>query len=160
VQNQTRPAGYEPNGETANIRDLLQDFLHNEATVQETDVNINAQLVRVLVQAVLARLTTGVLFEGDAVLLSLASDSIAVIQATVKRQPDVLFVQLAPNEPPLLLGLIATLFGLCGRPKSQNVAIRRLLETALAALSTSTTCWQHVRILGEVIQESVDGTLC
>ncbi|SMR49430.1 unnamed protein product [Zymoseptoria tritici ST99CH_3D1] len=157
VHNQTRPqASSEHHGETANIRDLLQDFLHNEANVQETDVGVNAQLVKVLVQAVLERLTTGVLFENDDVLLSLASDSMAVIQATVKRQPEVLLVQLSPNEPPLLLSLLATLLALGGRPKSEDLTIRRLLETSLASLSTSVTIWQYARTLGEVIQDSVD----
>jgi serine/threonine-protein kinase ATR len=158
VRNQTRPASNDQHGEAANIRDLLQDFLHNEATVQETDVNVNAQLVKVLVQAVLARLTTGVLFETGDALHSLASDCIAVIQATVKRQPDVLLVQLDPNEPQLLLSLLSTMIALGGRPKSENFAIRHLFETALASLSTSVASWQYARTLSEVIQDSVDGT--
>lgn len=159
VQNQTRPAtSQQLPGETPNIRELLQEILHNQATVQETDLKVNAELVSVLIQAGLVPLTTGNPFADEDVLCSLAVDSMSVIEATVKRQPEVLMEEVTQDGPQLLLSLLTALIALCGKPKSEKLPLRQLLESALIAFQTSVSLWPQARTLREVIQECVDGT--
>lgn len=158
VQNQTRPAtSQQPPGETPNIREQLQAILYNQATVQETDVKVNAQLVSVLIQAGLVPLTAGNPFADDNVLLSLAVDSMSVIEATLKRQPEVLLEELIPDGPQLLLSLLTSLVALCGKPKCADLPVRQLLESAVSALRNSINFWPQARVLQEVLQECVDG---
>jgi serine/threonine-protein kinase ATR len=158
VQNQTRPAtSQQPSGETP-IREQLQAILYNQATVQETNVQTNAQLVSVLLQAGLVPLTAANLFTDDDVLLSLAMDSMSVIEATVQRQPEVLLEELTPDGPQLLLSLLTALIAISGRSKFEKLPVRRLLESAITALHSSINFWPQARVLQEIIQECVDGT--
>lgn len=159
VQNQTRPAtSQQPAGETSDIREQLQAILYNQATVQEKDVKVNAQLISALIAAGLAPLTAGNPFADGDVLLSLAVDSISVIEATVKRQPEVLQEELTPNGPQLLLRLLTSLIVLCGKPKCDELPIRRLLESSVSALRNSVNFWPHAQVLQQVLQECVEGT--
>lgn len=159
VQNQTRPVtSQQPSGEIPDIRDLLQAVLYNEGTVQETDVKVNAQLVSVLIQTGLVPLKNENLFADDDVLLSLAMDSISVIEATVKRQPEVLLEELTPDGPQLILNLLTALLALAGKPKCKKLPVSQLLNTAVTALRNSINFWTQARPLQEVIRECVDGT--
>lgn len=159
VQNQTRTAtSQQPAGETPDIRDLLQAVLYNQGAVQETDVKVNAQLVSVLIQTGLVPLRSANLFADDDVLLSLALDSISVIEATVKRQPEVLLEELTPGGPQLFLDLLTALLGLCGKPRCERLPVAQLLGSAVTALRQSINFWTQALLLQEVIQECVDGT--
>lgn len=160
VQNQTRQAATQrpqaqPQGPAPSFQDLLQEILHNQAAAQETDVNVNAQLVSVLIQGCLSPLTTveNPFADGNE-LLEQASNSIAVIGITIKRQPDVLLTQLNQDGPLLLLELLAALIALCGRPKCD---VKGLLSSAITAFKASIHIWQQARTVQEVIQECVDG---
>lgn len=156
VQNQTRQPTSQPKDESAIFRGLLHEILHNQG-VQETDVNVNAQLVSVVVQAGLSPLTTENPFADWDVLLQQATDSIAVIETTVRRQPEVLQAQQSPNDPPLVLTILLALIGICGRPKCEDVPSRRLLESLLSSLESSLDLWQQMSVLRSVLQDCVDG---
>ncbi|KXS98458.1 hypothetical protein AC578_8070 [Pseudocercospora eumusae] len=155
VQNQTRQPTSQPKDESAIFRGLLHEILHNQG-VQETDVNVNAQLVSVVVQAGLTPLTTENPFADWDVLLQQANDSIAVIETTVKRQPEVLQARQAPDDPPLVLTILLALIGICGRPKCEDVPSQRLLESLLSSLESSLDLWQQMSVLRSVLQDCVD----
>lgn len=162
VQNQTRNAASQQvqapsQGPAPSFQDLLQEILHNQAAAQETDINVNAQLVSVLIQGCLSPLTSAESqnpFVDGSELLDQAANSIAVIGITIKRQPDVLLTQLSQDGPLLLLDLLAALIPLCGRPKCD---VKGLLSSAIAAFKASIHLWQQARMVQEVVQECVDG---
>lgn len=160
VQNQTRQPTSQHQEEVASFRDLLHEILHSNAAAPETDVGANAQLVNVVIQAGLVPLTLDNPFADWDVLLPQAMDSVAVIESTIKRQPDVLLAQTSPDGPKLILSILATLIALCGRPKCEQLAVRRLLLCSLQSLDTSIHLWQHARALSEVLQQCVDGMSC
>lgn len=158
VQNQTRQATSQPQEETASFRDLLREILHSNAASPETDVGVNAQLINVVIQAGLMPLTLDNPFADWDVLTPQAMDSIAVIESTIKRQPEVLLSQISPDGPKLILSIVATLVALLGKPKCEQLAVRGLLIRSLKSLDTSIDLWQHARALSDVLQQSVDGT--
>lgn len=161
VQNQTQravqQAQAQPQGPAPSFQDLLQEILHNQAAAQETDINVNAQLVSVLIQGCLSPLATiegqNPLADGNE-LVEQAANSIAVIGITIKRQPDVLLTQLTQGGPLLLLESLAALIPLCGRTKCD---VQGLISSAIAAFRASIHLWQQARTVQEVIQECVDG---
>jgi serine/threonine-protein kinase ATR len=157
VQNQTRPAESQRHEETASFRDLLHEILHNQAAAQEHDVNVNTQLVSVVNQAGLIPLTVDNPFAEWDMLIPQAKDSIAVIEFTVQRQPDVLFTELTANGPQLALSLIATSVALCGRPKCEEISASRVLIAATRTLDSSIHLWQRALTLRCVLQDCVDG---
>lgn len=158
VQNQTRHAASQQPGETAPFAQLLHEILHDQNAAQELDVNVNAQLIAVVTELGLAPVNTENPFADQELLLSQAADSLAVIETTVKRQPGVLLLQIAPDGPQLLLSLLAALIALCGRPKCEKLPIGTLLASATVAFECSIDSWQYARTLREVVRECVDGT--
>lgn len=158
VQNQTRQTTSQPQDENATFRGLLHEILHNHAATQEGDVAVNAQLVSVVNQAGLVPLTLDNPFADWEVLIQQAGDSIAVIETTVRRQPEVLLIQLNPDGPQLVLNLLATLLAFYGRPKCEDLVIAPLLGSILEALSSSIDLWQQAGVFREVLQECMNGT--
>jgi serine/threonine-protein kinase ATR len=128
-------------------------LLYDDGAQQETDVNVNAQLIHVVAQAGLTPLATGNPFAD----VEAATDSIKVIEVTVKRQPEVLFTALVPEGPPLLLELLASLVVLYGRSKPQELAITPALQSLLTSLSSSTESWPKARLLSSILVDCVDG---
>jgi len=157
VQNQTRHAGLPKDGETATFAQLLQEILSNANAVQETDVDVNVQLINVVAEAGLAPLPLDNPFAQWDVLVPQARDSIAVIENTLKRQPEVLITQVSEDGPQLLLPLLARLLAVCGRQRCHDIPIPRLIDTAITSLSTSVRLWQSVRPVKRVFREVVDG---
>ena len=157
VQNQTRPVPQPQTGEKATFADLLHEILHDHAATPETDIHINVKLINVVAEAGLAPLVEGNPFAQWDVLIPQAIDSIAVIEATVKRQPEVLFTQVSPDGPQLLLPLITRLAAVCGRQKCEELPIVPLLDCMLGTLKASIDLWQHAQTLRQVVQECVDG---
>ncbi|USW55643.1 Putative phosphatidylinositol 3-/4-kinase, catalytic domain, FATC domain, UME [Septoria linicola] len=159
VQNQTRQATSQPQEENASFRDLLHEILHSNAAAPETDVNVNAQLINVVLQAGLVPLTLDNPFADWDILIPQAMDSIAVIESTIRRQPQVLMAQLAPDGPQLILSILATLIALCGKAKCEQLAVRGLIVTSLNSLERSHELWRNARGLLEVLQHCVDEVL-
>ncbi|PPJ56780.1 hypothetical protein CBER1_05957 [Cercospora berteroae] len=159
VQNQTRKATNQAQAETASFRDLLHEILHSNAAAPETDADVNAQLINVVVQAGLVPLTLENPFADWDVLVPQAMDSIAVIESTIRRQPEVLLHRLTPDGPQLILSIIATLIAICGRQKCEQIAVNDLLVSSMKSLERSPELWRQARTLSEVIQYCVDDAL-
>lgn len=157
VQNQTRQAGHPSDGEPNVFTQLLHELLNNPAAAQESDVQVNAQLISVVAEAGLAPLIQDNPFVQLDALLSRAVDSLAVIEATIRRQPEVLFAQASEDGPQLLLSLLARLTAVCGRKGCHELPIAQLLDSAIAALMIAPSLWQHVQTLHDCIQEVIDG---
>lgn len=157
VQNQSRPTAPSQNGETATFAQLLHEILHDHAATPETDVQVNVKLINVVADAGLAPLADGNPFAQWDVLIPQAVDSIAVIEATIRRQPEVLFSAISPNGPQLLLPLIARLAAVCGLQRCEDVPVVRLLNSMFHILKTSIDLWQYAQTLRQVLQECVDG---
>ena len=158
VHNQTRAPVTQQNGETETFSQLLHEILHNHAATPETNVDVNVKLVSVVAEAGLAPLADGNPFPQWDVLIPQAVDSIAVIGATIKRQPDVLFTPTSQDGPQLFLPLLARLAAICGRQKCEELPIVPLLDAMFHVLETSIDLWQDAQTLQQVLQECVDGT--
>jgi len=159
VQNQTRRAASPKNGESATFTQLLQEILSNpDAARQETDVNVNVQLINVVAEAGLGPLFQDNPFAQLDLLISQAKDSISVIERTIKQQPEVLLTPVSKDGPQLVLLLLARASAASGRPKCQDVPISRLLDTAITALMLSSDLWQDASMVRQALQEVIDGT--
>lgn len=158
VQNQTRPAAPQQNGEAATFAQLLHEILNNPAAAQESDVRVNIQLVSVVTEAGLAPLALNNPFAQWDVIIPQANDSLAVIEKTVKRQPEILFTPVSEDGPQLALPLLARLVALCGKPQCDRLPIARLLGCLLDALTASAELWESAKTLQLVCQDLVDGT--
>ena len=156
VQNQTTAAPPQ-NGETPSFSELLQEILNNHAATPETDVQVNVKLISVVAQAGLGPLTDGNPFTQADTLLSQAADSLAVIESTIRRQPEVLFASTGANGPQLLLPLLSRLLAVCGRQKCEDLPIVRLLDSTFAALGAFIDLWQNAQVLRLVIEDCVNG---
>ncbi|TKA23330.1 hypothetical protein B0A50_07538 [Salinomyces thailandicus] len=108
VQKQTRSAATQRQPQTAEdttLANLLHEMLYNPAAAQETDANVNVQLVNVVAEAGLGPLAIDDPFAQLDMLLPQARDSIAVIDKTIRRQPELLFTPVVDDGPQLLLPL-------------------------------------------------------
>lgn len=159
VQNQTTARASQHSGEKATFSGLLHEILHNPAATPETDVGVNVQLISVVVEAGLSVLTRDDPFAQLDVLISQAADSLAVIEATIVRQSDVLLASISEGGPPLVLWLLARLAALCGRPKCSGLPIAALINSAIGALAKSVKHWRFAARVQEMIRDCVNG-LC
>ena len=157
VHNQTRPATQHGNGEIPSFPELLHEILHNHAAIPEKDVNINVRLIAVVAEAGLGPLNDGNPFAQWDTRLSLAEDSIAVIEATVKRQPEILFTPTKQYEPQLLVPLLARLAAVWGHQRCDGLPIRRLVESTLGTLYGSLDQWQNTNIVRQVLEDCILG---
>lgn len=159
VQNGTRPvnAASQQNVNTAAFHQMLQGILTDPDANQETDLQVNVQLIRVVTTAGLTVLTADNPFAQWDLLVPAASDSITVIEATVQRQPEVLLAPCNQDGPPLVLWLLARLAAICGRQRCEDLPIRRLLESCSQRLSISLDLWQYDFMLQQVIMDCVEG---
>lgn len=159
VQNQARlPATQTRGGEAPTFSQLLHEILHNHAAAIETDVATNVKLINVVAEAGLAPLADQSPFAQSDVPIQQAIESIAVIEATIKRQPEVLFTSITQDGQRPLLPLLASLFAVCGRQRCEDLRIGRLLDSTLQALDASLDLWQHAQTVRQILQDCVSGT--
>ena len=157
VHHQTRPVAPQQDGENNAFPKLLNAILNDPAAAQETDLKVNIQLIDVVAEAGLAPLALDNPFAQLDVLIPQAHDSLAVIEKTIKRQPELLLTPVAENGPPLALPLFARLIAICGKPKCHELAVGRLLDTMLRAMEASGEFWHSTVTLQVVLQDVVDG---
>nr|POF13133.1 protein kinase rad3 [Quercus suber] len=155
VQKQTGQVPAQQNCESATLPHLLHEILHNPDAIQETDVYVNAQLIKVVAEAGLEPLAHDEPLGQHDVLISLAIDSIAVVERTVCRQPAVLQVADRQDGPPLSLSLIARLAAICGRPICEKLPILRLLENIFQALDRTIAFSRQARKLCDALQHCI-----
>ncbi|KAI7532015.1 hypothetical protein KC331_g13797, partial [Hortaea werneckii] len=162
VQNQARPGNTQQpqhNGDSNTLSGLLHEMLHNPAAAQETNVAVNVQLVNVVAEAGLGPLASEDPFAQLDHLLAQAKDSIAVIEKTVSRQPEVLFTPVSNDGPQLLLPLLTRTVAICGRPQCSDLPAATFLDGLIRVLIASTEIWQQAKLLQQICQDIVDETL-
>lgn len=144
---------------TVTFRQLLQEIL-NKTSVPETDVDVNRKLINVVVEAGL-----DVLFHNDPFaqwdfLIPQAVDSLAVIQSTIQRQPDILFHN-APSDahqhPHLLLWLFPKLLMLSKHPKAHQLqdSLASLVSSLVLSLSKTLDLWPYAKVLLQMLRDCV-----
>jgi hypothetical protein len=156
VQNQTTTKASQQSGEKATFAGLLHEILHNPSATPETDIGVNVQLISVVVEAGLSILTRDDPFAQLDILLPQAADSLAVVEATIVRQSDVLFAHISQDGPPLIIWLLARLLPLCSRPKCGELKIAGLINSAISAASKS-KFWRSAAMIQELTRECVNG---
>lgn len=156
VQNQTTTKASQQSGEKATFAGLLHEILHNPSATPETDIGVNVQLISVVVEAGLSVLTRDDPFAQLNILLSQAADSLAVVEATIVRQSDVLFAHISQDGPPLIIWLLARLLPLCSRPKCGELNVTGLINSAVSAASKS-KLWRSAALMQELVRECVNG---
>lgn len=157
VHNQTRPAAPQQDGESLTFPKLLHAILNDPAAAQETDLRVNVQLIDVVAEAGLAPLALNNPFAHLESLIPQANDSLAVIEKTVRRQPELLVTPIREDGPQLALPLIARLVAICGKPRCQDLSVSRLLDSLIRITAASTELWQSAETLKQICQELVDG---
>jgi serine/threonine-protein kinase ATR len=144
----------------ATFRQLLQEILNN-TSAPETDIQVNHKLIKVVLEAGLE-----VLFHQDPfpqwdLLLSQAIDSLAVIQSTIQRQPDILFMggsqPPSPQHPHLLLWLIPKLLTMSKHPNADQLqsSLASLFSSMILTLSRSLYLWPHANALLQLLRDCV-----
>lgn len=162
VQNQSRhnttaTTNQKPSSQTVSFEQLLQEILHNDAAPPESDVNVNVQLISVVAEAGLGPLALNDPFAQKEVLLRQAGDSIAVIRATILRQPEVLLTPVVPRGPPLFFPLLSRVLACCERDAGGILKWLELLGGIVEMLAKSTLLWRYAEIVRTVYRECVDG---
>ncbi|KAF2724888.1 hypothetical protein K431DRAFT_261173 [Polychaeton citri CBS 116435] len=157
VQNQTRQdASQHQNGDGATFTGLLHEILYNPAAVPETDVNVNAQLISVVIEAGLAVLTQDNPFAQWNLLIPQAQDSMAVIEATIRRQPQILLSRSNSDGPQLFLWLLAKLISVSGHPKCLDLPIAPLLDSMIYALRDRLGLLTQAEMLRQTLKDCVE----
>jgi serine/threonine-protein kinase ATR len=144
---------------TVTFRQLLQEIL-NKTSVPETDVDVNHKLVKVVVEAGL-----DVLFQNDPFaqwdfLIPQAVDSLAVIQSTVQRQPDILFHNASSDSDQhshLLLWLFPKLLMIAKHPKGHQLqdSLASLMSSLVLSLSKTLDLWPYAKALLQMLRDCV-----
>lgn len=144
---------------TVTFRQLLQEIL-NKTSVPETDVHVNHKLINVVVEAGL-----DVLFHNDPFaqwhfLIPQAVDSLAVIQSTIQRQPDILFHNAssdAHQNPHLLLWLLPKLLMLSKHSKAHQLQdpLASLISSLVLSLSKTLDLWPYAKALLQMLRDCV-----
>jgi len=157
VQKQTGPAPQQ-NGADVQLHDLLHEMLHNPKAVQETSLAVNVKLILVVSEAGLAPLAQNDLFGPSESSVAEATDSIAVIQKTITRQPEILLAPTSENGPPLVLLLCTRLVSVCGRPSCEDLRLAQLLDSSIRAIERSIDFWKDAELMKCSIRDIVNGT--
>ena len=148
VQNHEQAVHQDNDDQRAQFRQLLQEILHN-TTFEETDLEVNYKLVRVVTQAGLDVFLQDDPFARRSLLVEQARDSIAVIELTIQRSPALL---LYPNrrenehsEQPLFFWILPRLLALLGNPKADGLQsiLQHLLPFIISSLMGTSHLWQH-----------------
>jgi serine/threonine-protein kinase ATR len=155
VQNHQQPP-QQQNGDNA-LKHLLRQLLDSPDTAQETDIHVNVQLVHVVSEAGLAPLAQLDPFANRTDLLAEAKDSIAVIERTLKRQPEILFTPVAERGPQLGLLLFARLASVCGKIGVDDLSIVPLVESAVQAALASIELWKAAELLRQLCIDIIEG---
>lgn len=164
VNNHSRANGAQEPQNNALFGQLLQEFLA-DPSAEESDVQLNLQLISVVVEAGFNALLKDNPFGRD-VLLSQAKDGISVIRITIERNPGLLFYHDPggadhTTQPPLVAKLLPTLFSLLSRPPLQalHADLRDLFHSFIQVLSISRNTWHEANVLFETYQASISGLI-
>ena len=170
VDGLTKPRQTLKSDRQANFRQLLQEILdadQNEGhhTAVETNVQVNSKLIYVTVRAGLEVLPKDNPFDHQADLQKQALNSLAVIDLTIRRSPEVLFFVPErsdnPEKPrtPLFLWLVPQLLKLLGHHHNENLrkAVIRVLGTAISAQRSLSTLRTKIAPIQKYVQGCIKG---
>ncbi|QIW94919.1 hypothetical protein AMS68_000437 [Peltaster fructicola] len=158
VQNQVRPTVNKQSEQQALFNNLLSELLLNPSADVETNVETNVQLVKVLVEAGLSVLTHEQPFAHD-ILVQQAKDSIAVIEHTFNRQPEILAAPIHDSGPPVCVWLLARVSAIAGRRAADKIPLFHLLDVATRALSRPTKLWKFAVAFKNLLRDTADDIL-
>lgn len=158
VQNQNRPSVTKYGEQQALFASLLQEILHNPTANVETNIDTNVQLIRVLVEAGLDVLAREQPFAQN-ILLDRATDSVAVIERTIARQPALLIHPVSQNGPPLCLWLFVRIASIAGRHRAIDVATSSLLCVVAETFGGNVKLWRFAVAFKAVLAETKLGKL-
>ena len=158
-----------------NERELFQQLLREilgageaqepQAETVETDINVNYRLIYVVVRAGLEVLLQEDPFQQQSVLSEQALNSLAVIQLTIERSPEVLFFVPSVHEPgfepggPLYLWLLPKLMSILGNGRDERVQEKAtdLIRASLSVQSRSYTLRERLHPVFKYVQGCVKG---
>ena len=156
-------------------RELFQQLLREilgadeapepQAQTIETDINVNYRLIYVVVRAGLEVLLQEDPFQQQSVLTEQALNSLAVIQLTIERSPEVLFFIPPAHEPgfepggPLFLWILPKLLSILGNGRDERVQEKAtdLIRAILSVQSRSSTLRKRLYPVFKYAQGCVKG---
>lgn len=144
---------------SATFRQLLQEIL-NRTSAPENDVEVNHKLIHVVVEAGLDVLLQDNPFAQWDVLLPQAIDSLAVVESTIARQPDILLYEdstLIHRQPNLLAWLFPKILSLSSHHKGATLqqGLQNLLKCMMICLSKTLDLWQYCHAMLDTFQDCV-----
>ena len=137
----------------AHLRQLLQMILDADRNGEslpgatETNIEVNYRLIYTIVRAGLEILLTGSPFEDRADVQAQACNTLAVVNLTIRRSPEVLFCTSEADDPitrlggPLFLWLVPHLVNLLHYDMSREIIeeAEKVLRTALSVQTRTST---------------------
>ncbi|KAI9709715.1 MAG: serine/threonine-protein kinase M1 [Bogoriella megaspora] len=148
VRNHETGAQVQKEEQRSTFGDLLQEIL-NSAASEETELEVNYKLVRVVTEAGLDCFLHDDPFTRRGSLVDQGKDSVSVIELTVRRQPQLLFStrpkQNGTQQDTLFAWILPRILALLGNSKADGIydRLKELLLSFVSSLSRSTKCWQH-----------------
>lgn len=162
VRNHAGPThGSRRDEEGVTFHQLLQDIL-DESTTPEKDPEVNKRLIETVIKAGLDVLSESNPFTQWDSLLAQAIDSLAVLELTVRRQPEILFLGDAEatdthRRPVPILLVLSTVFSLSCHPKKKLLKprLQSLMQCLVMSLSKSLTIWHRSHAVLDVFRDCV-----
>jgi hypothetical protein len=161
VHNRSHVARQEPENK-ALFGKLLQEYL-KDPVVEEVNVETSAQLIGVVAEAGLDVLLKDDPFAPDT-LLQQASDSLLVIQLTIRRTPGVLFVgsgsdSAEEQKPPLILWLLTKILSLLGRSHMDTIqdSLSTFLTDIVRVIRKGSQLWRASSIVLGMLRSIIEG---
>ena len=162
VRHHERTAQPKQDGQMATFGYLLKEILNNP-TFEETDLEVNYKLVRVVVEAGLDVFLQDDPFTRKSVMVDQAKHSILVIRSTIHRNPALL---LFPNEgrnegsdQQLFLWILPRVLVLLGNPKADDIQhdLQHLLCSLISSLMGASHLWQNALSYLDIYKSCADG---
>ena len=158
----------------AHLRELLHRVLEADRQGSSSEgafdssLEVNHKLICVVVKACLLNLPSVDPFDGQNEFQEQARDSLAVIELTIRRNPDVLFASLTGDgthpkqECPLFLWLVPHLLNLLTYKNDNTICagVRTALQTALSIERRPSTLRLKLHPVLDLLRNCVDGPYC
>ncbi|KAF2115782.1 hypothetical protein BDV96DRAFT_599348 [Lophiotrema nucula] len=144
--------------------DLLKEYLKylNESSRDESDPQLNAQVIAVIAEAGLGPLLHDNPFAPGSTHEQ-GVDSLLAIKLTIKRRPPLLLSSKDEEpegslQPPLFIWLVPKLLGLLGHSNLDAIQqdVRDLLGTCLSVLGTQPALWQYTSSAVSLCRSCID----
>ncbi len=149
---------------TESFEQLLLELNRNAASgnTTDTDIHVNCRLVYVVAEAGLKVLLEDNPFADQDLQISHASTVLTIIQLTIKRTPQILFLDLHDGSAagiPLFLWLFPKLLAITGVQKYPTLQdkLAEVLFTLSSAKPVKSTLWPRFGPMFQCLQECTEG---